>query len=105
LLSLFFRGSYDKISVSRSAKKTAFSPEGQPMPEVRIKDLKQYSKAIEVLTRVGGTWQGVGSKERFLLVTIAQYQALVEAKVVPKDDEKKINTVAAKRQKVHRFEN
>ena len=52
------------------------------MPAVPIKSREQYVKAIGVLTRVGGTWQGVGSKERFLLVTEAQYKALVEAKVV-----------------------
>jgi hypothetical protein len=50
---------------------------------------EQYIKAIEVLTRVGGTWQGVGFEERFLLVSEAQYKALVEAKVViPKATEK-----------------
>jgi hypothetical protein len=52
------------------------------MPRVRINDLKQYAKALEVLTQVGGTWQGVGQKEWFLLVTEAQYRALVEANVV-----------------------
>ena len=52
------------------------------MPRVQMKDLKQYGKALEVLSRVGGTFQGVGQDERFLLVTNAQYAALVEAKVV-----------------------
>ena len=52
------------------------------MPRVQMKDLKQYGKALEVLSRVGGTFQGVGQDEWFLLVTNAQYQALVEAKVV-----------------------
>jgi len=52
------------------------------MPCVPIKDQKQYEKALEVLSRVGGTFQGVGQDEWFLLVTHAQYQALVEAKVV-----------------------
>ena len=59
------------------------------MPAVPIKDREQYIKAIEVLDRVGGTWQGVGMEERFLLVTLAQYDALVEAKVVIPEDNKK----------------
>ena len=52
------------------------------MPRVQMKDLKQYAKALEVLSRVGGTFQGVGQDEWFLLVSNAQYEALVEAKVV-----------------------
>jgi hypothetical protein len=51
------------------------------MPAVLIASDEQYEKAIEVLTRVGGTWQGVGRKERFLLVSEAQHRALIEAKV------------------------
>ena len=35
---------------------------------------------------VGGTWQGVGWEDRYLLVSEAQYKALVEAKVVPAED-------------------
>lgn len=60
------------------------------MPAVPIKSREQYIKAIEVLDRVGGTWQGVGFDERFLLVSPRQYEALVEAKVVliPKNSEK-----------------
>jgi hypothetical protein len=56
------------------------------MPKVSIKDEKQYEKAIEVLTRVGGTYHGIGQKEWFLLVTDAQYQALLEAKVITSDN-------------------
>jgi hypothetical protein len=52
------------------------------MPAVPITSKEQYEKAIDVLTRVGGTWQGVGQKERFLLVSEAQYKALLEAHVV-----------------------
>jgi hypothetical protein len=37
---------------------------------------------------VGGTYQGVGQKERFLLVSEAQYQALVEARVIPPNGHK-----------------
>jgi hypothetical protein len=50
---------------------------------------EQYEKALEVLLRVGGIWQGVGRKERYLLVSEAQYKALVEAGVVnPNNTEK-----------------
>ena len=52
------------------------------MYRVAIKDLGQYEKAIEVLTRIGGTYQGVGSRDWYLLVSEGQYKALVEAKVV-----------------------
>jgi hypothetical protein len=52
------------------------------MPAVPITSPEQYERAIEVLTRVGGTWQGVGQEERFLLVSEAQYGALVEARVI-----------------------
>jgi hypothetical protein len=59
------------------------------MPAVPITSDEQYEKAIEVLTRVGGTWQGVGFEDKFLLVTEAQYKALVEAKVaIPEDSAK-----------------
>jgi hypothetical protein len=56
------------------------------MPKVAIKDMKQYEEALEVLLRVGGTWQGVGRDEWFLLVTEGQYRALVEAKVIPSEN-------------------
>ena len=52
------------------------------MPAVRMKTREQYVRAIGVLTRVGGTWQGVGQEERYLFVSQAQYRALVEANVV-----------------------
>lgn len=52
------------------------------MPAVPITSMKQYERAIEVLDRVGGSWQGIGFEERFLLVSPRQYDALVEAKVV-----------------------
>jgi hypothetical protein len=61
------------------------------MPAVPIKDINQYERAIAVLTRVGGTWQGVGQDEWFLLVSEAQYKALVEAKVTSPEDMKKDN--------------
>jgi hypothetical protein len=52
------------------------------MPAVPITSPEQFERAIEVLTRVGGTWHGVGSKERFLLVSESQFKALLEAKLV-----------------------
>lgn len=59
------------------------------MPAVPITSSEQYERALEVLDRVGGTFQGVGQKEWFLLVTEAQYKALREAKVIaPEDSEK-----------------
>ncbi len=58
------------------------------MPAVPITSDEQYEKALEVLTRVGGTFQGVGFEEWVLLVTEAQYKALVEAGVVHPSDTK-----------------
>jgi hypothetical protein len=59
------------------------------MPAVPITSREQYIKAIEVLDRVGGTWQGVGQDEWFLVVSPRQYEALVEAEVVPPPDANK----------------
>ncbi len=56
------------------------------MPAVPIKDLDQYEKAIGVLTRLGGTWQGVGQDKWFLLVNEAQLKALLDAQVVNPED-------------------
>jgi hypothetical protein len=56
------------------------------MPAVPITSPEQYEKAIEVLTRVGGTWQGVGFEEKYLLVSPRQYEALVKAGVVSPED-------------------
>ncbi|HZV03491.1 MAG TPA: hypothetical protein VE999_00240 [Gemmataceae bacterium] len=59
------------------------------MPAVEIDSPEQYSKALAVLTEVGGTFHGVGGeKERTLLVTEAQYRALVAAGVVTKNGAK-----------------
>lgn len=56
------------------------------MPAVEIDSPEQFSKALAVLTEVGGTFQGVGGVEkRALLVTETQYRALVAAGVVEKD--------------------
>jgi hypothetical protein len=59
------------------------------MPAVEIHSPEQYSKALAVLTEVGGTFQGVGGADKpTLLVTEAQYRALVAAGVVTKDGTK-----------------
>ncbi len=52
------------------------------MPAVEMKNKEQYRKAFQVLIRVGGTFQGVGRDKRLLVVTNAQYKALVAAGVV-----------------------
>ncbi len=53
------------------------------MPAVDIDNAEQYSKALAVLTEVGGTFHGVGGEEkRSLLVTETQYRALLAAGVV-----------------------
>ncbi len=59
------------------------------MPAVPIKNREQYIKALEVLDRVGGTWHGVGQEQWALLVTEAQYKALVEAAVIVPEDTRK----------------
>jgi hypothetical protein len=56
------------------------------MPAVPITSDEQYEKAIGVLTEVGGTWQGVGHKDIYLLVSPRQYEALVQANVVSAND-------------------
>jgi hypothetical protein len=55
------------------------------MPAVDIDSPEQYSKALAVLTEVGGTFHGVGQEKKYLLVTEAQYAALVAAGVVKKN--------------------
>lgn len=59
------------------------------MPAVEIHSREQYSKALAVLTEVGGTFHGVGGeKNRSLLVSEAQYRALMAAGLVKKDGTK-----------------
>ena len=54
---------------------------------VHIRSKEQYIRALRVLDKVSGTWQGVGtSADPVLLLTDAQYNALVEAGVVPAND-------------------
>jgi hypothetical protein len=58
------------------------------MPAIEIDSREQFSKALKVLTEVGGTFHGVGQEKKSLLVTEAQYRALVAAGVVKKDGTK-----------------
>jgi len=54
---------------------------------VHIQSREQYIAAIGVLDRTKGTWQGRGSSSApVLFVTDEQYNALVEAGVVPAND-------------------
>ena len=54
---------------------------------VHIQSREQYIQAIGVLNNVSGTWQGRGpSSAPVLLVTDVQYEALVQAGVVPAAD-------------------
>jgi hypothetical protein len=51
---------------------------------IRIESREQYIQALRVLDNVEGTWRGIGpSSDPVLLLTDAQYNALVEAGVVP----------------------
>ena len=43
-----------------TGKPPTWDREEEAMPAVPITSDEQYEKAIEVLTREGGTWQGVG---------------------------------------------
>ena len=54
---------------------------------VHIQSKEQEIQALRVLDKVGGTWQGIGtSSDPVMLLTDAQYNALVEAGVVPAND-------------------
>jgi hypothetical protein len=54
---------------------------------VHIHSREQYIEALRVLDNVAGTWQGIGpSSAPVLLLTDAQYNALVEAGVVSSND-------------------
>jgi hypothetical protein len=54
---------------------------------VQIRSREQYIQALRVLDKLEGTWRGVGpSSDPVLLLTDAQYQALLKAGVVPPND-------------------
>ena len=69
------------------------------MHRVPIKDLKHLEKAIEVLTRVGGTYHGVAREDRALLVTDAQYRALVDANLAISENGAKVRSRGTNSQK------
>lgn len=53
------------------------------MHAVRFADFKTYVRAVELLQKVGGTYQGVGtSQNRYVLVNDEQYNALIGAKLI-----------------------
>jgi hypothetical protein len=56
------------------------------MPAVPMTSPEQYEKAIEVLTRLGGVWQGVGQEEQYLVLSDRQCKALIEANVITPND-------------------
>jgi hypothetical protein len=70
------------------------------MPAIAIESPEQYTKALDVLTEVGGAFHGVGGQKRTLLVTKAQYEALVAAGVV-KDDGRKDHSRGKKKAHAH----
>lgn len=54
---------------------------------VHIHSREQEIEALRVLNKVGGTWRGIGtSSDPIMLLTDAQYNALVEAGVVSAND-------------------
>jgi adenylosuccinate synthase len=54
---------------------------------VHIYSDEQFIRAMRVLDKLGTTWQGVGpSSAPRLLLTETQYNALVEAGVIPAND-------------------
>lgn len=76
---------FDRMQISGFSFQTEI-----PMPAVPITSREQYIKAIGVLTEVGGTWQGVGDVEKYLLVSPTQYEALVEAGVTKPKTQKEM---------------
>jgi len=96
LTSRQFRGSsidgFHEPSENRLAKlgaAPALGKETQKMGHVvHIHSDQQYLQALGVRDKIGGTWQGIGtSAAPVLLLTEAQYTALVEAGVVPSNGE------------------
>lgn len=70
------------------------------MPAVPITSREQYIKAIGILDTVGGTWHGVGpAEDPYLLVTLAQYDALVKAGVAIPEKNGKGTSRGKKREK------
>jgi hypothetical protein len=55
------------------------------MPAVVLKTRDAYKKAFRIVAQVGGPFQGRG--EDMLIVSDEQYQALVKAGMVSRDDQ------------------
>jgi hypothetical protein len=56
---------------------------------VHIRSKEQYIKALGVLDKVGGTWQGIGpASDPVLLLTEAQFNALIKSGVVSPNNKK-----------------
>jgi hypothetical protein len=54
---------------------------------VHIRSQEQFVEVLRVLNKLSGTWRGIGtSSEPVLLLTDAQFNALVAAGVVPAND-------------------
>jgi len=56
---------------------------------IHIHSREQYIEALRVLNKVPGTWRGIGpSTDPVLLLTDAQYNALLFAGVITSNDKK-----------------
>jgi len=56
---------------------------------IHIHSREQYIEALRVLNKVPGTWRGIGpSTDPVLLLTDAQYNALLLAGVISSNDKK-----------------
>jgi hypothetical protein len=52
------------------------------MPAIPVPNFEVYSKIIQVLDRVGGSWQWRGEEELRVVVSPRQYRALLEAEAI-----------------------
>jgi hypothetical protein len=78
-----------KLETGAMARNQAFFKETEMGHAVRIRSREQYIEALRVLDRMPGTWRGIGpASDPVLLLTEAQYNALVKAGVVPSSDKK-----------------
>jgi hypothetical protein len=61
---------------------------------LHIQNKEEFVQVIRLLDKVGGTWHGTGTgDDPVLLLTDTQYNALVEAGVVPSNG-KEVNSTA-----------
>jgi hypothetical protein len=78
---------YNDNRLSRQATEPALWKEIEMGHIVNIHSDEQFIQAIRILDKLRTTWQGIGpSSAPRLLLTDAQYNALVEAGVVPAND-------------------